>query len=169
MSNPLTPTPPSPEREPRSIDGIAGSEILRGPWWRLFTKDRYIVTLDIDGVDTGLHWHASTKKQAKHLSTWATENAADILLVYGLTNKIIAKVEAARYNLPEVGATIRLTQPLSERFPKGTEGSVTRVEWDEADEAENRYPVLVTLADRQGQTSIGPIPLSLSEFEVVSE
>lgn len=168
MSNLLTPMPPLPEPQPRpkTIEGIATAEILRKR--NPFARDRYTITLDIDGIDTGLHWHASRKKQATKLSQWAVDNAADILMAYGLTNLMIQKVEAVRNNLPEVGATIRLTVPLSEKFPKGTVGTVSRAEWDEADDAENRFPVLAKLKDINGNVSMGAVPLSLSEIEVIS-
>lgn len=166
MSNLLTPNPPSPEApRPKQVTGEAKALIhaKRNP----FAKDRYTVSLAIDEVHTGLHWHAKRKKQAAKVARWAADNAADILMAYGLTNLVMNQLEQKRYGLPEVGAKIRLLVEISDHYPAGTEGVVTHSEWDDANRAENNYPVMAKLTDTEGHVSYS-IPLALAEIEVIS-
>ena len=131
---------------------------------RPFTRNRYQLSLYIEDVYTGLHWHVN-RKQAKAMPQMIINNAARLLEDFDLMEEFHDCWPSKGPALPTPGTRVKLTEDMG-AFPKGHEGTVVSAEWDKDTAPDHQYPVAVALTHgRDG--AAGNMVLALDEFEVV--
>lgn len=131
---------------------------------RLFTRNRYQLSLYIEDHYTGLHWHVN-RKQAKVMPQLIIDNAARLLEDFGLMDAVHALVADNGPALPAPGTRVKLTEDMG-AFLKGHEGTVVHSQWDANTAPEHQYPVTVALTHGKDGAA-GNMALAMDEFEAV--
>ena len=145
---------------PGQMESHAEAVVFRdGP---LFSRHRYTVALEVDGIETGVHAHTRTKRAALRLAKELLENAEDILIETGLMGILYnaAKAKAKYASLPLPGTTVYLMDQIG-YYPEGTPMVVESADWDTNVHDENNvYPVM---AFPEGEPDV-KIPLHPADF-----
>ena len=130
-----------------------------GHW---YNRRRYVVTLYVNSVNTGLHWHVK-RREVDSMCETAVDNCAELLEHYGLMDAVYSMVENEERDLPAQGSKVKLKAELGE-LKAGTVGTVTGTQWDNRVSADNQYPLQVAFTTSTGTQTI---PLATSEVEAV--